>query len=174
MTRFIGAIDQGTTSTRFIIYNHRGEAVGSAQKEHRQIFPRPGWVKHDPLEIWENTATVIGQALESAGLGGQDLAAVGITNQRETTVVWEKLKVDGGMVVNELLMQFQADILDVPVIRPQVIETTALGVGFWADTDELRRNWSEDKRWTPDIDARRRERFYAGCQQAIKRTLGWA
>lgn len=502
MNRFVGAIDQGTASTRFIIYNHRGEAVGSAQKEHRQIFPRPGWVEHDPLEIWENTGTVIRQALENADLGGADLAALGITNQRETTVVWDKqtgnpyyhaivwqctrtadickrlvadggqdrfrvttglpvatyfsgpkiqwilqnvpgvqtqaekgnalfgtieswliwwltggpdggrhvtdvtnasrtlpmdlqtlqwsdtiggildipprmlpaivpssatapwgvtrpegplgvevpvcgavgdqqaaligqacfrageakntygtgcflllntghtpvasekgllttvgyqfgdqqpvyclegsvavagslvqwfrdnlgligsapeieelaatvpdngdtyfvpafsglfapywrsdargaivgltayvnkghlaravleasayqardivdamvaesgvaldrLKVDGGMVVNELLMQFQADILDVPVIRPRVIETTALGaayaaglgVGFWSNTDELRRNWSEDKRWTPDIDAQQREQLYAGWQKAIERTLDWA
>jgi len=502
MTRYIGAIDQGTTSTRFIIYNHRGEAVGSAQKEHRQIFPRPGWVEHDPLEIWRNTEAVVRAALDQSGVSGADLAAVGITNQRETTVVWDRhtgtpygnaivwqctrtadicnklksdggqnrfrettglpvatyfsgpkvrwildnvpeardharagralfgtieswliwwltggpangrhvtdvtnasrtllmdlnslewsdplanvldipprmlpeivpcsdtvpwghtrtdgpfgaeipvcgavgdqqaalvgqccfdegqakntygtgcflllntgptpvvskmglittvgyrfgrqdpvyclegsvavagalvqwvrdnlglidsapesealaatvpdngdtyfvpafsglfapywrsdargaivgltgfvnkghlaravleanayqardivdamvaesgvpldrLKVDGGMVVNELLMQFQADILDVPVIRPRVIETTALGaayaaglgVGFWPDIDALRRNWSEDKRWTPAIDSQRREALYAGWQKAVERTLNWA
>lgn len=90
MTRYIGAIDQGTTSTRFIIYNHRGEAVGSAQKEHRQIYPKPGWVEHDPLEIWRNTEGVIQTALERSGIRGSELAAVGITNQRETTVVWDK------------------------------------------------------------------------------------
>jgi glycerol kinase len=502
MTRYIGAIDQGTTSTRFIIYNHRGEAVGSAQKEHRQIYPKPGWVEHDPLEIWHNTEVVVQTALARSGIRGSELAAVGITNQRETTVVWDrltgkpycnaivwqctrtagicndlveeggqdrfrettglpvatyfsgpklrwimenipdvrpqalrgnalfgtieswliwwltggpeggrhvtdvtnasrtllmdlkslqwdkailelleippgmlpeivpssdtvpwgltrssgpfgaeipvcgavgdqqaaligqacfrvgeakntygtgcflllntgttpvvsrkgllttvgyrfgrqepvyclegsvavagalvqwfrdnlgliasapeietlaatvadnggayfvpafsglfapywrsdargaivgltgfvnkghlaravleanayqardivdamvaesgvaldKLKVDGGMVVNELLMQFQADILDVPVIRPKVIETTALGaayaaglgVGFWSDTQALRRNWAEDKRWTPAIEGQQREALYAGWRKAVERTLNWA
>ena len=502
MTRFIGAIDQGTTSTRFIIYNHQGKPVGSAQKEHRQIYPKPGWVEHDPMEIWRNTDKVIRAALEKSGIRGSDLAAVGITNQRETTVVWDqrtgkpycnaivwqctrtaeicndlikttgqggfrettglpvatyfsgpklhwllknitdvktgafkgnalfgtieswiiwwltggpnggrhvtdvtnasrtmlmnlrtlrwsrdilnlleippqmlpdivpssdstpwgftrsggpfgakvpvcgavgdqqaaligqacfrageakntygtgcflllntgtapvlskkglittvgyrfgnqdtvyclegsvavagalvqwvrdnlglissapeietlaetvpdngdtyfvpafsglfapywrsdargaivgltgfvnkghiaravleanayqardiadamvkdsgvaldKLKVDGGMVVNELLMQFQADILNVPVIRPKVIETTALGaayaaglgIGFWSGTDELRKNWSEDKRWVPAIEDQKREALYAGWQKAVERTLNWA
>jgi len=502
MVRYIGAIDQGTTSTRFIIYNHRGEPVGSAQKEHRQIFPKPGWVEHDPMEIWRNTGEVIKKALVKSGVSGSELAAVGITNQRETTVVWnrhtgkpycnaivwqctrtaeicnsliktagqdrfreitglpvatyfsgpkirwilenipgvktealkgnalfgtieswiiwwltggpeggrhvtdvtnasrtmlmdlrslqwnpdilnlleippqmlpaivpssattpwgltqpggpfsteipvcgavgdqqaaligqacfrageakntygtgcflllntgttpvlsqkglittvgyrfgkqdtvyclegsvavagalvqwirdnlglissapeiealaetvpdngdiyfvpafsglfapywrsdargaivgltgfvnkghiaravleasayqardivdamvkdsgvalDKLKVDGGMVVNELLMQFQADLLNVPVIRPKVIETTALGaaytaglgVGFWSDTDELRKNWSEDKRWVPAIEDRKRQALYAGWQKAVARTLNWA
>ncbi len=90
MTQYIGAIDQGTTSTRFIIYNRRGEAVGSAQKEHRQIFPQPGRVGHDPLEIWHNTADVIRVALEQACIKSSGLAAVGITNQRETTIVWDR------------------------------------------------------------------------------------
>jgi len=90
MTQYIGAIDQGTTSTRFIIYNHRGEAMGHAQKEHRQIYPQPGWVEHDPLEIWRNTEDVIRSALEQACINGSELAAVGITNQRETTVVWNR------------------------------------------------------------------------------------
>ncbi len=90
MTQYVGAIDQGTTSTRFIIFGRRGEIVASAQKEHRQIFPRPGWVEHDALEIWENTREVIGSALERCGLEPADLAAVGITNQRETTVLWDR------------------------------------------------------------------------------------
>ncbi|HTW37627.1 MAG TPA: glycerol kinase GlpK [Steroidobacteraceae bacterium] len=90
MTRYVGAIDQGTTSTRFILFGRRGEIVASAQKEHRQIFPRPGWVEHDALEIWENTREVIGSALERAGLAPSDLAAVGITNQRETSVLWDR------------------------------------------------------------------------------------
>ena len=90
MTSYIGAIDQGTTSTRFIIYNHQGDAVGQAQKEHRQIYPQPGWVEHDPLEIWHNTEAVIQAALENSGINGSALAAIGITNQRETTVVWDR------------------------------------------------------------------------------------
>ena len=87
---YIGALDQGTTSTRFIIFDHRGRAVASAQKEHEQIFPSPGWVEHDPLEIWRRTLEVIDEAAEQRGLRAKDLAAIGITNQRETTVVWNR------------------------------------------------------------------------------------
>ena len=90
MSRYIGAIDQGTTSTRFIVFDRGGATIASAQVEHRQIFPQPGWVEHDPAEIWRNTQAVISQALAGAGLRAQDLAAVGITNQRCTTVVWDR------------------------------------------------------------------------------------
>ncbi len=90
MTRFLGAIDQGTTSTRFIVFDRRGETIASAQKEHRQIYPRPGWVEHDAAEIWRNTLEVIGAALARGGLSASDLAAVGVTNQRETTVLWDR------------------------------------------------------------------------------------
>ncbi len=90
MSQYVGAIDQGTTSTRFIVFGRRGEIVSSAQKEHRQIFPQPGWVEHDALEIWENTREVIGTALARAGLAPTDLAAAGITNQRETTLIWNR------------------------------------------------------------------------------------
>ncbi len=90
MTRYVGAIDQGTTSTRFMVFDHGGNIITSAQKEHQQIYPRPGWVEHDPMEIWRNTQEVIGGALARAALGPGDLAAVGITNQRETTVVWDR------------------------------------------------------------------------------------
>src|SRR5277367_5749723 len=90
MSRYIGAIDQGTTSTRFIVFDRGGETIANAQMEHRQIYPRPGWVEHDPLEIWRNTQTVIAEALRSANLTRHDLAAVGITNQRETTLLWDR------------------------------------------------------------------------------------
>jgi glycerol kinase len=88
--RFVGAIDQGTTSSRFIVFDSVGRIVTSAQKEHAQIYPRPGWVEHDPLEIWRNTQEVIGGALAREGLHAADLGAVGITNQRETTVLWDR------------------------------------------------------------------------------------
>jgi len=87
---FVGAVDQGTTSTRFMIFDHEGNEVGRHQLEHQQILPRPGWVEHDPVEIWERTRTVIVTALNAAGLMARDLAALGITNQRETTVVWNR------------------------------------------------------------------------------------
>ena len=91
MTRTVGAIDQGTTSTRFMIFDRRGRVVASAQREFRQILPRPGWVEHDPIEIRETVEAVVAEALSEAGLTPADLVAVGITNQRETTVVWDRL-----------------------------------------------------------------------------------
>jgi glycerol kinase len=88
-TNFVGSIDQGTTSTRFIIWDRAGRSVASEQLEHAQILPKPGYVEHDPSEIWQRTQEVISRALVSAGLSGRDLAAIGITNQRETTVAWD-------------------------------------------------------------------------------------
>ncbi|MEA2755587.1 MAG: glycerol kinase, partial [Aliidongia sp.] len=90
MTGYIGAIDQGTTSTRFIVFDRDGRQRAVAQREHRQIYPCPGWVEHDALEIWANTQSVIAEALSGAGLVPGDLAAIGITNQRETTVLWDR------------------------------------------------------------------------------------
>ncbi|HLE20964.1 MAG TPA: glycerol kinase GlpK, partial [Vicinamibacteria bacterium] len=90
MSRYVGAIDQGTTSTRFMIFDREAEVVASHQKEHRQIYPKPGWVEHDSLEIWERTQEVMRGAMERAGVHAHDLAAIGITNQRETTLVWDK------------------------------------------------------------------------------------
>ena len=85
---YVGAIDQGTTSTRFMIFDQAGSVISVAQEEHTQILPQPGWVEHDPLEILRTTESVIKAALQSAGLIGSDLVAIGITNQRETTVAW--------------------------------------------------------------------------------------
>jgi glycerol kinase len=90
VSRYIGAIDQGTTSSRFIVFDANGTIVSVAQKEHAQIYPHPGWVEHDAAEIWRNTQEVIGAALARHGLHGNDIAAVGITNQRETTVLWDR------------------------------------------------------------------------------------
>jgi len=90
MTKYVGAVDQGTTSTRFMIFDHAGKVVGIDQKEHEQIYPKPGWVEHNPIEIWDRTKDVIAGALAKADLTAGDLAAVGVTNQRETTVVWDK------------------------------------------------------------------------------------
>ena len=90
MTSFVGAIDQGTTSSRFIVFDRGGNTIAVAQREHRQIYPQPGWVEHDPIEIRDNTLAVIEEALRAADLTPADLAAVGITNQRETTVLWDR------------------------------------------------------------------------------------
>ncbi|HKN52754.1 MAG TPA: glycerol kinase GlpK [Amycolatopsis sp.] len=90
MPDFVGAVDQGTTSTRFMIFDHGGNEVARHQLEHEQVLPKPGWVEHNPTEIWERTRAVIETALNKADLTHRDLAALGITNQRETTVVWNR------------------------------------------------------------------------------------
>ncbi|WP_067715329.1 glycerol kinase GlpK [Nocardia yamanashiensis] len=90
MTQYVGAIDQGTTSTRFMVFDHGGNVVARHQLEHEQILPQAGWVEHNPDEIWERTRTVIKSALAGANLTAKDLAAVGVTNQRETTIVWNR------------------------------------------------------------------------------------
>ena len=90
MTAYVGAIDQGTTSTRFIVFDRSGQIVSTAQREHLQIYPRPGWVEHDPQEIWRNTQHVIAAAMQAKNLNAADIVAIGITNQRETTIVWDR------------------------------------------------------------------------------------
>ena len=90
MADFVGAVDQGTTSTRFMIFDHSGNEVGKHQLEHEQILPQPGWVEHNPTEIWERTRSVIETGLHQANLTAADLSALGITNQRETAVVWNR------------------------------------------------------------------------------------
>ncbi len=103
MTKYVGALDQGTTSTRFMVFDHAGGVVAIHQKEHEQIYPKPGWVEHDPMEIWARSQEVIAGGLQRAGITGSDLAAVGITNQRETTVVWDKTT--GKPVYNAIVWQ---------------------------------------------------------------------
>ncbi|WP_327052206.1 glycerol kinase GlpK [Halomicrococcus gelatinilyticus] len=87
---YVGAIDQGTTGTRFMVFDRAGTVVGSAYETHEQFYPEPGWVEHDPMEIWENTKQVVGDALDAADVGAGQLAAVGVTNQRETTLLWDE------------------------------------------------------------------------------------
>jgi glycerol kinase len=90
MADYVGAIDQGTTGTRFAIFNPEGEMISSAYEEHTQIFPRPGWVEHNPVEIWQKTRKVMREALERKGIEPSQLSSIGITNQRETTVIWDR------------------------------------------------------------------------------------
>lgn len=103
MPDYIGAIDQGTTSTRFIVFDGSGNIIGSAQEEHEQIYPQPGWVEHNPEEIWQRAQSVIARGMDSARLRSRDLAAIGITNQRETTVVWNRIT--GKPVYNAIVWQ---------------------------------------------------------------------
>ena len=100
---YAAAIDQGTTGTRFMVFGHEGQVVASAYSEHRQLYPRPGWVEHDPIEVWRTTVDVIAQALRAGGIAPAELAAIGVTNQRETTVVWERAS--GRPVANAIVWQ---------------------------------------------------------------------
>lgn len=103
MPNYIAAIDQGTTSTRFMVFERSGRVVSVGQKEHQQIYPKPGWVEHNPEEIWQHTKEVIGEAMQKSALRPSDLAAIGITNQRETTVVWHRKT--GKPLANALVWQ---------------------------------------------------------------------
>ena len=103
MADYVGAIDQGTTSTRFMIFDHGGNVVGIDQQEHEQIYPKPGWVEHDPAEIWTRVNEVIEGGLKKAGISLADLVAVGVTNQRETAVVWDRKT--GTAIHNALVWQ---------------------------------------------------------------------
>jgi glycerol kinase len=101
VTRYLGAVDQGTTSTRFIIFERSGKMVACEQHEHKQIYPQPGWVEHDPEEIWHRTQEVIARGMQQRGLQPTDFAAIGITNQRETTILWER---DTGRAVHNAIV----------------------------------------------------------------------
>ena len=117
MAEYVGALDQGTTSTRFIIFDRQGQIVALDQKEHEQIFPKPGWVEHNALEIWQNTQDVIRGALARSGISGSDLSAIGINesaetsvfvgsaireNRSENAVVWQCTRTDG--ICNDLII----------------------------------------------------------------------
>ncbi|HKZ85363.1 MAG TPA: glycerol kinase GlpK [Anaerolineae bacterium] len=103
MAKYAAAIDQGTTSTRFMIFDHGGKVVEVDQREHEQIYPKPGWVEHDPMEIWKRTEEVIKEALAKSKVDPKDISAIGVTNQRETTIVWEKAT--GKPVYNAIVWQ---------------------------------------------------------------------
>jgi len=100
---YVGAIDQGTTGTRFMIFDHGGQVVAQAYEKHEQIYPEPGWVEHDPMEIWEKTQAVVTEALDTAGLDATQLEALGITNQRETTMIWDRAS--GRPIYNAVVWQ---------------------------------------------------------------------
>src|ERR1700716_310770 len=103
MPSYILSLDQGTTSSRAIIFNHNGEIISVAQKEFTQIYPKPGWVEHDPMEIWSSQATVLAEAILKAGLRPAEIAGIGITNQRETTIIWDRKT--GQPVYNAIVWQ---------------------------------------------------------------------
>jgi glycerol kinase len=129
MTRYVGAIDQGTTSTRFILFDRDGHIAGVDQREHAQINPRAGWVEHDPQEIWERTREVIAGALASAGAHARDVAAIGVTNQRETTLMWDR---ESGQPVHKAIVwqDTRTDALVRELARDQGIDRLRGSVGL--------------------------------------------
>lgn len=102
-TRYVAAVDQGTTGTRFMVFTHEGKVVSVHYEEHEQKYPQPGWVEHDPLEIWEKTKKVIQASLQKGGIQAEEIAAIGVTNQRETTIMWDKAT--GQPVYNAIVWQ---------------------------------------------------------------------
>src|SRR5687767_8211110 len=103
MAKYAAALDQGTTSSRCMVFDHGGQVVSVVQKEHEQIYPKPGWVEHDPMEIWQRCQEVMQEAMDAAGASAGDVAGLGITNQRETAVVWDRNT--GEPVMNAIVWQ---------------------------------------------------------------------
>ena len=127
MSKYVMALDQGTTSSRCIIFDHQGKIIAKAQKEFQQIFPKPGWVEHNPLEIWSSQLSVMIEAQALCNIKAIDLAGIGITNQRETTVVWNKET--GEPIYNAIVWQCRRtaemiDKLKIDGLEKKVIETT--------------------------------------------------
>jgi glycerol kinase len=154
---FIAAIDQGTTSSRCIVFDASGRIVAVDQREHRQIFPRPGWVEHDPAEIWLNVQSCVTNALERAGLKPPDLAAIGITNQRETTVLWDRRT--GEPVHNAIVWQdTRTDALVAELAREggqdRFRRSTGLPLATYFSGPKIR--------WLLDADPELRRRAHAG------------
>lgn len=179
MKKYIVALDQGTTSSRAIVFDHRENIISMAQKEFPQIYPQSGWVEHDPMEIYSGQFGVMMEAITRGGIRPEEIAAIGITNQRETTLVWEKTT--GKPICNGFLMQFQADILDALVRRPRLSETTALGaaclaglaVGFWQSTEELRALWQCDRSYAPNMSPEQRKTGKKNWAKAVGRSRQW-
>ena len=128
---YVGAIDQGTTGTRFMIFDRGGQVIANAYERHEQIYPEPGWVEHDPVEIWRNAKAVVSRGLSIAGLDAERLAALGITNQRETTVVWDE---DSGKpVYNALVWQDRRTVDRVEELDAETVEEIRGTTGLEAD-----------------------------------------
>ena len=188
MEKFILALDQGTTSSRAIVFDHEGNIRSVAQHEFPQIFPHSGWVEHDPLQIWGSQASVIASAISKIGINGHNIAGIGTTNQRETTIVWDRET--GEPVYNAIvwqdrrtseyfLMQFQSDILQTQVLRPRVTVTTALGVaylaglavGFWESIAQIQSQWHVEHEFSPQMSLEKVARDIDGWHDAVERIL---
>lgn len=184
MSKYIIALDQGTTSSRCIIFDYYGKIAAKAQKEITQIFPKPGWVEHDPMEIYKTQLEVISEAIKASNAKMDEFVAIGITNQRETTVVWNKET--GKPIYNAIVWQCRRtakmiDKLNEDGLKQKVIETTALGaaylaglaIGFWKSKEEIKNNWLLNKEFKPVIDNTQRDQLLTNWHKAIRLALLW-
>ncbi|RLG82941.1 MAG: glycerol kinase, partial [Thermoprotei archaeon] len=131
MPRVVVSIDQGTTGTRATVVDEEGSVLGYAYREHRQIYPRPGWVEHDPREIWLNTLDVVKRAMEAAGVGPGDVVAIGVTNQRETVVVWDPQS--GEPLYNAIVWQCRRTAPLVEKLREEYLDLIYSRTGLFPD-----------------------------------------
>jgi glycerol kinase len=168
--KFILALDQGTTSSRAIIFNHNGDVISLAQKPFQQIFPKPGWVEHDPLEIWSTQSSVAAEAVAKADLTGKEIAAIGITNQRETTIVWDRET--GAPVYNAIVWQDRRTSKYCDQLREQgyadtIHEKTGLIIDAYFSATKLK--------WILDNVAGAREKAMQGklCFGTVDSWLVW-
>jgi glycerol kinase len=155
--KYVASIDQGTTGTRFMVFDHAGSVISSAYEEHEQIFPKPGWVEHDPLEIWSKTQKVMRKALESENIDPKQIQAIGVTNQRETTVLWSKKT--GMPVYNAIVWQCRrtapiCDEMKEKGLSEMVREKTGLVIDAYFSGPKIK--------WILDNDPGVRERAEAG------------
>ncbi|GGE97124.1 glycerol kinase [Chishuiella changwenlii] len=168
--KFILALDQGTTSSRAIIYNHDGEIVAVSQKDFEQIFPKPGWVEHDPNEIWSTQSSVAAESVAKSDLNGTNIAAIGITNQRETTIVWDRET--GNPIYNAIVWQDRrtskyCDSLKEEGYTDKILEKTGLVIDSYFCATKIK--------WILDNVEGAREKAEAGklCFGTVDSWLVW-
>lgn len=167
MTQHVLAIDQGTTSTRAIVFDAAGAIVSTAQREHEQILPRAGWVEHDPVEIWTGTEWVIAASLARAGVPASDIAAVGVTNQRETAIVWDRRTgrpINNALVWQDTRTQSRIDELARDGGPQRFAEITGLPLATYFSASKIA--------WILDHVSGAREAAAAGSCCSARRTRG--
>lgn len=175
--KYIMALDAGTTSNRCILFDARGEMCSVAQKEFTQYFPKPGWVEHDANEIWTTQLGVALSAMNEVGASAEDIAAIGITNQRETTIVWDRDT--GEPVYHAIVWQCRrtseyCDELKARGLTDLIRQKTGLAVGYWSSTEDVLQNWSVDREFMPGIPDDERTRRLKGWNKAVRCSYGWA
>ena len=186
MKKYIIALDQGTTSSRAIIFDKEQNILDVSQKEFTQIYPNAGWVEHNPLEIWASQYGVLQEVMAKTNITQEEIAAIGITNQRETTIVWDKNT--GEPVYNAIVWQCRRTAAIVEELKKDtefnyyIRENTGLlldaylaglAVGFWESKEEIAKAWSVSQAYTPNLDEDKKEKLYRGWKKAVERAKGW-
>ena len=160
MQEYIMALDQGTTSSRCILFDKAGAIRSMSQKEFTQIYPKPGWVEHNPKEIWSSQLSVAAECMAMAGVSAEQIAAIGITNQRETTILWDKNT--GEPVYNAIVWQCRRTSDMIEELKKD---------GF---DQKIRENWQVGRVFEPAMEEERRQGLLKGWKRAVKCALMWA